>query len=93
MSHSETDPPHGSPRHYFGLVAASVLASRGVIYAPTAPWIGMTGTMLLVGLTEKMTFRSIVLVGARRAFSREWVAVVVLSTTFGLFNLSNTILV
>lgn len=91
------EPRRGGPASWiapslFALVAASVLVSGGVNDAPRAYWIGMTATMLLVGLTEEVTFRGIVLVGARRAFSREWVAVLISSATFGLFHLPNTIL-
>jgi len=74
------------------LAAAGVFAGGGVGTAPSGYWIGMTATMVLVGFTEEVTFRGIVLVGARRAFSREWIAVVVSSVTFGLFHLPNAIL-
>lgn len=56
-----------------------------------ALWAGLTVTMLLVGLTEEITFRGVVLVGARQHVS-ERVAFLVSSGLFGLFHLPNIIL-
>jgi len=54
--------------------------------------IGMTLTVALVGVTEELTFRGIMIAGGRRVFAREWQAVVFASATFGLFHLPNALL-
>lgn len=75
------------------LVAGSaVLASDGLSDAPRNYWIGMTVTMLLVGLTEEITFRGILVVGARQKFGREVSAALASSALFGLFHLPNWLL-
>lgn len=72
-----------------GIVA---LGDEGLSDAPRTYWIGMTLTMLLVGLTEEVTFRGIVVVGARRTFTRETSAMFASSALFGLFHLPNWLL-
>jgi len=51
--------------------------------------IGCAVTMLLVGATEEITFRGILLVGGRKAFAKESTAVLFSSVLFGLFHLPN----
>jgi len=70
-------------------LALTVFLSAGLADAPASYFIGMSITMALVGLTEELTFRGIMQVGARRLLSREWQAVVFSSVLFGLFHLPN----
>jgi membrane protease YdiL (CAAX protease family) len=51
--------------------------------------VGVALTMLLVGLTEELTFRGILLVGARGALGSERSAFLFSSAMFGLFHLPN----
>lgn len=67
-------------------------ANDGLSDAPSSYWIGMSVTMLLVGITEEMTFRGIVLVGGRSAFRSETKAFLLSSALFGLFHLPNVVL-
>ncbi|MFN8021656.1 MAG: CPBP family intramembrane glutamic endopeptidase [Acidimicrobiales bacterium] len=73
------------------LAAVGTIAREGVSDAPTHYWVGMTLTMVLVGATEELTFRGILLVGARELVDerRAWL---VSSALFGLFHLPNAIL-
>ena len=66
-----------------------VASSDGLGDASSGYWIGMTLTMLLVGVTEEITFRGIVVAGARRTWNREGFALVASSVLFGLFHLPN----
>lgn len=54
--------------------------------------VGMTATVALVGITEELTFRGILLVGGRRTFPHEWQVVVFTGALFGLFHLPNVML-
>lgn len=76
------------------LLAAGVgvFANDGLGDASSRYWIGMTLTMLLVGVTEEITFRGIVVVGARRTWNREGFALIASSVLFGLFHLPNWLL-
>jgi membrane protease YdiL (CAAX protease family) len=74
------------------VIGLSQFISDGLSDAPTHYWIGMTLTMLLVGTTEELSFRGILLVGGRQVFGREWIAFLVSSALFGLFHLPNVIL-
>jgi membrane protease YdiL (CAAX protease family) len=67
-------------------------ANDGVSDAPSAYWIGMTITMLLVGTTEELSFRGIVLVEGRMALGSERRALLLSSALFGLFHLPNVLL-
>jgi membrane protease YdiL (CAAX protease family) len=82
-------------RWWVALVALAVPAasflSAGAPSRPADAWIGLTVTMLLVGLTEELTFRGIVLVGAR-ARTGERRALLFSSLLFGLFHLPNALL-
>lgn len=53
--------------------------------------VAVLTTTMLVGITEEMTFRGMMLVGARRLFDREWRAVVFSGALFGLFHLPNIV--
>jgi membrane protease YdiL (CAAX protease family) len=66
-----------------------VLLSRGLSDAPASYWIGIGGTMALVGLTEELSFRGILLVGSRQLLGSERRAVLTSSLLFGLFHLPN----
>ena len=67
-------------------------ASDGLSEAPAAWWVGMIATMLLVGVTEEMTFRGILVHGLREDGLAERRVVVVSSALFGLFHLPNFLL-
>lgn len=54
--------------------------------------VGVAVTMLLVGLTEELTFRGILLVGARGALGSERSAFLFSSAMFGLFHLPNMLI-
>lgn len=54
--------------------------------------MGLTLAMLMVGLTEELTFRGIALVGARRLLDSEAKAALATSVAFGLFHLPNVVL-
>jgi len=69
-----------------------VVSNDGLGDASIEYWIGMTLTMLLVGVTEEITFRGIVVEGARRTWNREGFALVASSVLFGLFHLPNWLL-
>lgn len=64
----------------------------GVSEAPGSYWIGMSATMLLVGITEEVTFRGILVVQARREWGSERRALLMSSGLFGLFHLPNWLL-
>lgn len=67
----------------------SRFASDGVSDAPVSYWLGMTVTMVLVGVTEELSFRGILVVGARREWGSERKALLLSSALFGLFHLPN----
>lgn len=71
------------------LLALVGFADAGAQEAGSRYLIGCLATTMLVGVTEEMTFRGVLLVGARRVFAREWRAVVFASALFGLFHLPN----
>lgn len=78
-----------------GFVAISMigsLAGNGWNDAGAAYVIGVAITVMLVGITEELTFRGVIQVGARRIFTREWHAVAFASALFGLFHLPNSLL-
>jgi membrane protease YdiL (CAAX protease family) len=71
-------------------IAGIALAQNGfATEAPTSYLIGCAVTMLLVGATEEISFRGILLVGGRRVFGNETRAVLFSSVLFGLFHLPN----
>lgn len=80
------------PSILVAVVALAVLLDEGISDAPTSYWIGMSTTMLLVGITEEVTFRGILVAGARRTWGSEWRALVLSSGLFGLFHLPNWLL-
>jgi membrane protease YdiL (CAAX protease family) len=69
-----------------------VFANDGLGTASVVFWIGMTPTMLLVGVAEEITFRGILVAGARRTWNREGFALIASSVLFGLFHLPNWLL-
>ncbi|MFM8855919.1 MAG: lysostaphin resistance A-like protein [Actinomycetota bacterium] len=69
-----------------------VFANDGLGDASTNYWIGMTLTMLLVGVTEEITFRGIIVAGARRTWNKDGFALIASSVLFGLFHLPNWLL-
>ena len=72
------------------LVGVLALSREGFASAAGTPYlVGCAITMLLVGTTEEVTFRGILLVGGRRAFGKESTALVFSSVLFGLFHLPN----
>lgn len=80
------------PPTALALVGVAAFVSKGLSDAPRSYWIGMTITMFLVGLTEEITFRGIVVAGTRRAGGSESRALLVSSGLFGLFHLPNWLL-
>lgn len=85
-----------SDRKWFWIPGAVILllgvgrfASDGLSDAPSSYWVGMTITVLLVGFTEEVTFRGILLVEARRRWESEGWALAISSVLFGLFHLPN----
>jgi membrane protease YdiL (CAAX protease family) len=88
-----------SPRKWLWLppvlllaAGVGVFANDGLGDASVDYWIGMTLTMLLVGVTEELTFRGIAVAGARRTWNREGFALIASSVLFGLFHLPNWLL-
>lgn len=65
------------------------LGSNGLSDAPGSYWVGMTITMMLVGLTEELSFRGILVTGARKAGRSERTVMLFSSVLFGLFHLPN----
>lgn len=65
------------------------LGNDGLSDAPSSYWIGMTTAIFLVGVTEELSFRGILLVGARRQWGSERRALLLSSALFGLFHLPN----
>lgn len=91
--------PARTTRRWFWVVPAVLLilgliafASSGAQDAGFDYLVGCLATTMLVGITEEMTFRGLLLVGARRVFTREWLAVVLAGALFGLFHLPNILL-
>lgn len=80
------------PSLLIGLIGVIAFADAGLSDAPRSYWIGMTITMVLVGLTEEITFRGILVVGARRSGASERTVLAVSSMLFGLFHLPNWVL-
>jgi membrane protease YdiL (CAAX protease family) len=74
------------------VIAVSQFIRDGLSDAPGHYWVGLTLTMLLVGTTEEISFRGILLVGGRQTFGRELPAFLVSSALFGLFHLPNVFL-
>ena len=93
-----SDPERTSRRWFWipplliAVVAVVSLLGDGLSDVPSHYWIGMTLTMLLVGTTEELSFRGILLVGGRQAFGSEMVAWLFSSALFGLFHLPNIVL-
>lgn len=77
------------PAMFIVFIGVAHLANEGVSDAPTSYWIGMTLTMALVGITEELTFRGVLVVGARRQWGSERKALLWSSVLFGLFHLPN----
>lgn len=72
------------------LLGLSTLALNGFASeAGSAYLVGCAVTMLLVGATEEITFRGILLVGGRKAFGKESTAMLFSAALFGLFHLPN----
>ena len=80
------------PPALMALIGIIQFSSDGLSDAPSHYWIGLTLAMLLVGITEELTFRGILLVGGRHAFGRELNAFLFSSALFGLFHLPNVFL-
>lgn len=75
------------------LLGLTRLANDGFAGSAKAAYlVGCAVTVGLVGLTEEITFRGVELVGARRLFRREWMAVAFSAALFGLFHAPNIIL-
>lgn len=74
------------------LAGLGVFANDGLSDAPASWWVGMVTTMLLVGITEELTFRGILVQGLREGGSGERRVVIVSSVLFGLFHLPNFLL-
>jgi membrane protease YdiL (CAAX protease family) len=74
------------------VIGLSQFIGDGLSDVPSHYWIGMTLTMLLVGTTEEISFRGILLVGGRQTFGRELYAFLFSSALFGLFHLPNVFL-
>lgn len=77
---------------YIVFVVAATLAAEGWTDAGAGYVVGLSATVLLVGISEELTFRGILLVGGRRLVTREWQAVALSSALFGLFHLPNALL-
>jgi membrane protease YdiL (CAAX protease family) len=74
------------------VIGLSQFIRDGLSDVPSHYWIGMALTMLLIGTTEEITFRGILLVGGRQTFGRELYAFLFSSALFGLFHLPNVFL-
>lgn len=74
------------------VIGLSQFIRDGLSDVPSHYWVGMTLTMLLVGTTEEISFRGILLVGGRQTFGRELYAFLFSSALFGLFHLPNVFL-
>lgn len=79
------------PVAFMGVTIVAQLASNGLSDVPAHYWLGLTVTMLLVGLTEEISFRGAELVMARRLLDERG-AWLVSSALFGLFHLPNALL-
>lgn len=53
---------------------------------------GLGTTVLLVGITEELSFRGVLLARGREVFAKEWQAALFASCLFGLFHLPNALL-
>lgn len=88
------DTPRSAPRWMWAVVAFVFLVfvgmaiGRGISDLPSSYWVGMTVTVALVGTTEELSFRGILLAGGRQ-LADERVAWLVSSALFGLFHLPN----
>lgn len=88
------DTPRSAPRWMYAPVAlmfvvfVGMLIGRGIEDLPSSYWVGMTVTVALVGTTEELSFRGILLVGGRH-LTDERMAWLVSSALFGLFHLPN----
>jgi membrane protease YdiL (CAAX protease family) len=80
------------PIIYVALVGVGTFANDGLSDAPASWWVGISVTMFLVGLTEEITFRGILLVGGRQVLNSEVKAWLFSSVLFGLFHLPNALI-
>lgn len=80
-----------APVAYIVVLTVVQLAREGLSDVPAHYWIGVSATTLLVGFTEELSFRGVLLVAARRLTS-ERNAWLVSSALFGLFHLPNAVL-
>ena len=72
------------------ILGLSTLSANGFASKAGGAYLaGCAVTMLLVGATEEITFRGILLVGGRKVFAKESIAVLFSSVLFGLFHLPN----
>lgn len=74
------------------LLGLSAVVRNGLADAPSSYFVGLTVTVLLVGVTEELTFRGVVLVAVRRLRTTERAALWISVTAFGLFHLGNLLL-
>ncbi len=91
--------PSRSRRRWLWIPAAAMLASGlvarlagGAVPGAAGYLVGVTIAMLMVGLTEELTFRGIAIVGARRLLRTETAVAVATGVAFGLFHLPNVLL-
>lgn len=73
-------------------IGLGALGADGLSDAPRSYWVGMTITMMLVGTTEELTFRGILVAGARKEGLSERSVMLFSSVLFGLFHLPNWLL-
>lgn len=74
------------------LAGIGAFANDGLSDAPAGYWVGMSITMGLVGLTEELTFRGILVAGGRAVLGSEAKVLLFSSALFGLFHLPNWLL-
>jgi membrane protease YdiL (CAAX protease family) len=76
-----------------GIAALCLLVStRGFVDAPGHHFVGLALTCALVGITEEMTFRGVLVTTLRRAGSGEGRTAIISSVLFGFFHLPNIVL-
>lgn len=80
------------PPLLIGLAGLGRFAEDGPSDAPSSYWVGLTITVALVGLTEELTFRGVLVAGARRQSLSERNVLLLSSGLFGLFHLPNWLL-
>lgn len=83
---------HWLPAAVLLVLGVGAFARDGLSDAPQSYWIGMSVTMLLVGITEEITFRGIIVAEVRRSAGSGLRTLVVSSSLFGLFHLPNALL-